>query len=68
MVQQFSVNGHGGKRYEFEVVDVKVGALADGENRLDSITYKNFVGDVSSVAAVTCLPVWTPLPIQTVRA
>lgn len=51
MVQQFSVNGHGGKRYEFEVVDVKVGALADGENRLDSITYKNFVGDVSSVAA-----------------
>lgn len=40
MVQQFSVNGHGGKRYEFEVVDVKVGALADGENRLDSITYK----------------------------
>ena len=51
MVQQFSVNGHGGKRYEFEVVDVKVGALADGENRLDSITYKNFVGDVSGVAA-----------------
>ena len=51
MVQQFSVNGHGGKHYEFEVVDVKVGALADGENRLDSITYKNFVGDVSSVAA-----------------
>ena len=51
MVQQFSVNGHGGKHYEFEVVDVKVGALADGENRLDSITYKNFVGDVNSVAA-----------------
>lgn len=51
MVQQFSVNGHGGKHYEFEVVDVKVGALADGENRLDSITYKNFVGDVSSVVA-----------------
>lgn len=51
MVQQFSVNGHGGKQYEFEVVDVKVGALADGENRLDSVTYKNFVGDVSSVAA-----------------
>lgn len=51
MVQQFSVNGHGGKQYEFEVVDAKVGALADGENRLDSITYKNFVGDVSSVAA-----------------
>lgn len=51
MVQQFSVNGHGGKHYEFEVDDVKVGVLADGENRLDSITYKNFVGDVSSVAA-----------------
>ncbi len=51
MVQQFSVNGHGGKQYEFEVVDAKVGALADGENRLDSITYKNFVGDVNSVAA-----------------
>ncbi len=51
MVQQFSVNGHGGKQYEFEVVDAKVGALADGENRLDSVTYKNFVGDVSSVAA-----------------
>lgn len=51
MVQQFSVNDHGGKQYEFEVVDVKVGALADGENRLDSVTYKNFVGDVSSVAA-----------------
>lgn len=51
MVQQFSVNGHGGKHYEFEVVDVKVGALADGENRLDSIAYKNFVGDVNSVAA-----------------
>lgn len=51
MVQQFSVNGHGGKQYEFEVVDAKVGALADGENRLDSVTYKNFVGDVGSVAA-----------------
>ena len=51
MVQQFSVNGHGGKQYEFEVVDAKVGVLADGENRLDSVTYKNFVGDVGSVAA-----------------
>lgn len=51
MVQQFSVNGHGGKQYEFEVVDAKVGALADGENRMDSVTYKNFVGDVGSVAA-----------------
>jgi len=33
------------------VVDAKVGALADGENRMDSVTYKNFVGDVGSVAA-----------------
>mgnify|MGYP006879769981 CR=1 FL=1 len=25
--------------------------IADGENRMDSVTYKNFVGDVGSVAA-----------------
>jgi hypothetical protein len=59
MVQQFSVNGHGGKQYEFEVVDAKVGALADGENRMDSVTYKILSVTWAAWPPVTCLPVWT---------
>lgn len=50
MVQQFSVDGQI-KQYELQVVGTKIGSAADGENRLDSITYKNFVGDESSVSA-----------------
>ena len=48
MVQRFSVDGII-KQYELQVVTAKVGETSKGEERLDSITYKNFVGDEGSV-------------------
>ena len=48
MVQRFSVDGII-KQYELQVVTAKVGDTSKGEERLDSITYKNFVGDEGSV-------------------
>lgn len=50
MVQQFSQGSNTVKQYQLEVVTATVGDTADGEDRLDVITYRNFVGDVSSVA------------------
>ena len=50
MVQQFSQGSNIVKQYQLEVVTATVGNTADGEDRLDVITYRNFVGDVSSVA------------------
>lgn len=50
MVQQFSHGSNIVKQYQLEVVTATVGDTADGEDRLDVITYRNFVGDVSSVA------------------
>lgn len=50
MVQQFSIDGIV-KQYELQVVTASVGDTSKGENRLDSITYKNFVGDEELVAA-----------------
>ena len=40
MVQRFSVDGII-KQYELQVVTAKVGDTSKGEERLDSITYKN---------------------------
>ena len=37
------------KQYELKVVSVGVGNLYDGENRLDWLTFENFVGDLSQV-------------------
>ena len=37
------------KQYELKVVSVGVGYLSDGENRLDWLTFENFVGDLSQV-------------------
>lgn len=50
MVQQFSQGSNTVKQYQLEVVTATVGDTADGEDRLDVITYRNFVGDVTSVA------------------
>lgn len=38
------------KQYELQVEEVGIGSLADGEDRLDWITFKNFVGDISLIA------------------
>lgn len=38
------------KQYEFQVVEVGIGSLSDGEDRLDWVTFKNFVGDLSLIA------------------
>ena len=38
------------KQYELQVVDVGIGPLSDGEDRLDWITFKNFVGSLSDIA------------------
>lgn len=38
------------KQYELQVVEVGIGTLSDGEDRLDWITFKNFVGDLSLIA------------------
>lgn len=38
------------KQYEFVVEEVAVGDLAAGENRLDWIKIKNFVGDLSQIS------------------
>lgn len=38
------------KSYELKVVEVAVGNLSDGENRLDWLRFENFVGDVSAIA------------------
>lgn len=51
MVQQFSQGDTIIKQYQLQVETASVGNTADGENRLDRITYTNFVGDVSTVAA-----------------
>ncbi|MCC8095373.1 MAG: hypothetical protein LIP05_08455 [Tannerellaceae bacterium] len=57
MVQQYqglptAENGYSvTKQYELAVVDAGIGSLSDKEERLDWITYKSFVGDISSVAA-----------------
>lgn len=37
------------KQYELKVMSVGVGYLSDGENRLDWLTFENFVGDLSQV-------------------
>ena len=37
------------KQYELRVEQVQVGSLSDGEDRLDWITFTNFVGDVSDI-------------------
>ena len=37
------------KQYELKVVSVGVGNLYDGENRLDWLTFENFVGDLSQI-------------------
>ena len=37
------------KQYELKVVSVGVGYLSDGENRMDWLTFENFVGDLSQV-------------------
>lgn len=55
MVQQFQgdptleSNYQMVKQYELKVVSVGVGNLSDGENRLDWLTFENFVGDLSRV-------------------
>ena len=38
------------KQYELQVADVGIGPLSDGEERLDWITFKNFVGSFSDIA------------------
>lgn len=38
------------KQYELQVDEVGIGSLAHGEDRLDWITFKNFVGDFSLIA------------------
>lgn len=38
------------KQYELQVEEVGIGSLSDGEERLDWITFKNFVGDLSLIA------------------
>lgn len=56
MVQQFqgdptlANNYQMVKQYELKVVSVGVGNLYDGENRLDWLTFENFVGDLSRIA------------------
>lgn len=37
------------KQYELKVVSVGVGNFYDGENRLDWLTFENFVGDLSQI-------------------
>lgn len=37
------------KQYELKVVSIGVGNLYDGENRLDWLTFENFVGDLSQI-------------------
>lgn len=55
MVQQFQGdptlenNYHMVKQYELKVISVGVGNLYDGENRLDWLTFENFVGDLSQI-------------------
>lgn len=57
MVQQFNGmptpenNYYVTKQYEFTVEETHIGGLDDGENRVDWIKYKNFVGDESQVVA-----------------
>lgn len=57
MVQQFNGmptpenNYYVTKQYEFTVEETHIGGLNDGENRVDWIKYKNFVGDESQIAA-----------------
>lgn len=50
MVQQFSQGSNVIKQYQLEVVTATVGNTADGEGRLDVITYRNFVGNTADVA------------------
>lgn len=50
MVQQFSQGSNVIKQYQLEVVTATVGNTADGEDRLDVITYRNFVGNTADVA------------------
>lgn len=38
------------KQYELQVEEVGIGSIADGEDRLDWITFKNFVGNLSQIA------------------
>lgn len=38
------------KQYELRVNEAGVGSLSDGENRLDWITFTNFVGELSDIA------------------
>ena len=38
------------KQYELRVAKVGIGSLTDGENRLDWITFTNFVGEISDIA------------------
>lgn len=38
------------KQYELRVTDVGIGSLTDGEDRLDWITFSNFVGELSDIA------------------
>lgn len=38
------------KQYELQVAEVGIGDLSDGEERLDWITFTNFVGDLSDIA------------------
>ncbi len=51
MVQQFSQGETVIKQYQLEVVTATVGNTADGEDRLDMITYRNFVGNTGDVTA-----------------
>lgn len=38
------------KQYELQVEEIGIGSLDDGEDRLDWITFKNFVGNLSQIA------------------
>lgn len=38
------------KQYELRVDEAGIGSLSDGENRLDWITFTNFVGELSDIA------------------
>lgn len=38
------------KQYELRVTEAGVGSLTDGENRLDWISFSNFVGELSDIA------------------
>ncbi|WP_286155808.1 methyl-accepting chemotaxis protein [Parabacteroides goldsteinii] len=49
MVQHYGTAGALEKRYEFNVVDVGCGT-GDSEERLDWLTYENFVGDEADIA------------------